>query len=154
MSTRDTDTQQLDGLAGPTIVVAQQIEAPAAEVYAAWLDRDRLATWWWPAIPDTTYLVEPRVDGAFQVASEVADLGAIGRFLELVDPERIEMTWRWETGEGQERDDHLTIELREHSHGTLLVLTHRIADPDAGTDMRDGWVGALSSLAKKIKAGS
>ena len=152
MSTQDA--QRSDGLAGPTMVVAQQLDAPAAEVYAMWLDRDRLATWWWPAIPDTTYAVEPSVGGTFQVASEVADLGASGRFLELVEPERIEMTWRWETGEGQEEDDHLTIELREHSHGTLLVLTHRVADPEGDTDMREGWVGALTSLASKVKTGS
>jgi len=135
---------------GPRIVVAQDVDADAEEVYAAWTEEERLATWWWPGLPDTQRTVEAVEGGEFVVSSEVASLGARGRFTRLERPSLVQLAWRWETGEGQAEDDLVTIELREHSHGTLVVLTHEIAQPDADTEMRDGWIGALNALAATV----
>lgn len=136
---------------GPTLVLAQQVGVPAAEVWAAWTRTDRLATWWWAGLPDTTHAVDPQVGGSFRVSSAQADLGATARFVELVEQRRLVLDWRWETGAGQGADDRVTVELREHAHGTLVVLTHEIADADTDTSMRDGWTGALTSLAASLE---
>lgn len=139
---------------GPRIVLAQDVDAPAAAVYAAWTDEQVLASWWWPGLPDTVHRVDPVTGGEFAVSSEVASLGARARFTRLEEPSLLELAWRWETGEGQVADDRVRIELREHSHGTLVVLTHEIAAADAGTSMRDGWRGALAALAATVGVGA
>lgn len=140
--------------AGPTIVLCQDVAAPIADVYAAWTDSAQLASWWWASLPDTTHEVEATVGGRLRVASELAALGATGTFVEVVEPRRLMMDWRWETGEGQGEDDLVTLELRAHSHGTLVILTHQIADAQADTSLRDGWTGALASLAATVGSAS
>ncbi|WP_281965362.1 SRPBCC family protein [Serinicoccus marinus] len=139
---------------GPRIVVAQDLPVPADPVFEAWTDEAVLATWWWAGLPDTQHQVRARVGGDFAVSSQVAGLAGRGRFTRLDRPSLLQMAWRWETGEGQAQDDLVTVELREHSHGTLVVLTHEIADADSDTSMRDGWLGALTALAAHFPASS
>ncbi|KUG58339.1 hypothetical protein AVL62_10470 [Serinicoccus chungangensis] len=135
---------------GPRIVVAQDVDADPQAVYAAWTDPQVLATWWWPGLPDTRHTVDATVGGRFEVSSQVASLGAAGHFTRLEPPSLVQLAWRWESGEGQEEDDLVTVALTGHSHGTLVVLTHEIAQADADTSMRDGWIGALHALAATV----
>ncbi|WP_298752447.1 SRPBCC domain-containing protein [uncultured Serinicoccus sp.] len=135
---------------GPRIVVARDVGADPQTLYAAWTDPEVLATWWWPGLPDTRHTVDATEGGRFEVSSQVASLGAAGHFTRLEPPSLVQLAWRWESGEGQEEDDLVTISLTGHSHGTLVVLTHEIAQTDGDTSMRDGWIGALDALAATV----
>lgn len=69
--------QRWDDLAGPVVRVEQSVQAPPAEVCVAWLNPDRLAQWWWPQFPDTTYEVDAREGGGFRFRSEQAGLAVV-----------------------------------------------------------------------------
>lgn len=74
------------------LVVEQQVPAEPERVFGAWTSAEALEAWWWPHIPDTTYEVDARVGGAYEIRSEAAGIGVRGEFLELDPPRAIRMT--------------------------------------------------------------
>lgn len=110
-ATRSDTHQPSDTSPGaPSVTLTQQVPAPRSEVYAAWLAPERLATWWWAGLPDTTYEVDPRPGGRFRIRSESAGIGASGSYRELIESERIVMSWTWETGSASSTEDVVTVD--------------------------------------------
>jgi uncharacterized protein YndB with AHSA1/START domain len=54
---------------GTKLGLEQPVPAAPDEVYAAWTSADGLARWWWPHLPDTTYEVDARVGGTYEIRS-------------------------------------------------------------------------------------
>ncbi len=134
-------------LAGQTVTVRQLVPVPPERAYDAWLDPELLARWWWPELPDTTFMVQAAVGGRFRVRSEAAGIGAHGMFLELVTGERIVMTWVWETGPAESPEDLVTVRFVSHAGGTEVVLDHAMAVPSEDTSrMEQGWAEVLAEL--------
>ncbi|GAA1146297.1 SRPBCC family protein [Ornithinicoccus hortensis] len=142
-----------------SVTLTQQVPAPRSEVYAAWLTPERLATWWWAGLPDTTYEVDARPGGRFRIRSESAGIGATGSYRELIEPERIVMSWTWETGDGRSPEDIVTVEFTDldqpagasasPSADTLVTLTHAFAVPLSDTsNLESGWADVLHALAE------
>lgn len=133
---------------GNQLVVEQLVPAPPARVYAAFNSADALARWWWPHIPDTTYEIDARVGGRYEIRSEAAGIGARGAFLELDEPNLIRMTWVWLTdGAGEDLGDRVTVSFIRGEGGTRVVLTHDLPEAAGqGDDIRQGWVDVLARL--------
>lgn len=143
--------RQLDELPGPQLFLTQMVAAPAADVYAAWLDPDRLATWWWPEHGDARFELDAREGGRFRIWSEHAGLSAEGTYLHLGGPQdpAILMTWVWGSS-GQEDLVHVGFsDLGDDA--TLVELTHAMAGEADGTDSpRHGWSAVLRSLTDEL----
>ncbi|MEP6546262.1 MAG: SRPBCC domain-containing protein [Gammaproteobacteria bacterium] len=72
-----------------------------------------------------------------------------GEYRELVPPERLAMTWRWENGEDP-GESQVEIDLRTIADGTELTFTHsRLHDEDTRLTHEEGWNGALNKLERR-----
>lgn len=112
--------------------VRVELAAAPIEVYRYWTESERYRLWMGrsvrlDAVPGGEYFVEMN-DG----------FAAVGTFLVLDPPRRVEFSWGWAPGAGQavltgaQEDDQLppgssrvVIELLETPAGTALHLTHR-----------------------------
>lgn len=144
--------QRWGALEGPVVRVEQSVQAPPAEVCVAWLNPDRLAQWWWPQFPDTTYEVDAREGGAFRFRSEQAGLAAHGTYLYLgpEDAPEIWMTWIWEGGgDGTAPEELVRVRFEEQEgFGTAVILEHRLAARGEGVDNpTQGWTDVMARLA-------
>ncbi|MGO0575466.1 SRPBCC family protein [Ornithinimicrobium panacihumi] len=135
-------------LAGPTLRIEQLVDASAGSVFDAWLDPQRLATWWWPDNPDTTFEVDPREGGRFAIRSASLGLGATGTYLVLHRPHILAMTWAWESDRGVGPEDVVEVEFTEVGDAqTLVLLAHHMAEPtDDLSNPEHGWREVLGNL--------
>jgi uncharacterized protein YndB with AHSA1/START domain len=129
------------------VVVTQHVPAPPSRVYRAWTDPVELAGWWWPQWPDTTYVVDARVGGAYRIRSESVGVGVHGVFTALDEPDRIALTWVWEDGEELSGEDAVTVDLVAQGGGTLVTVTHDVSSPDDADGYVQGWTDVLGRLA-------
>ena len=127
------------------ITMSQVVHAPPEQVYAAWLDPDQLATWWWPQIPDTTYELDAVVGGGYRIRSEAAGMGVHGTVVALEEPHRIELTWVWEDGDEHGLEERVVVHLAAHGHGTELTVRHW-TESEGADDFRQGWTDCLERL--------
>lgn len=126
----------------------RRINAPIEAVWRAWTTREGLATWWWPQLPDTTYRIDPQVGGSYRFESQAAGIGAHGEFTVVDAPQRLEMSWLWIGGEGQEVPDRVRVVLRPDDDGTVVTVSHQVRQPgDPGDGLRQGWGDVLDRLA-------
>lgn len=137
---------------GMQLVVEQPVAADAFRVYAGWTSAAALATWWWPHIPDTTYEVDARVGGRYEIRSHAAGIGARGKFLELDEPRLIRMTWNWMNDDVSTVEEEVRIAFTPTPDGTLVTLTHELDDiAGEGEDLRQGWYDVLTRLAQTAR---
>jgi len=138
---------------GAKLVVDQAVAADPARVYAAWTSAEDLARWWWPHIPDTTYEVDARVGGRYQIRSSSAGIGAGGEFLELDEPRLIRMTWSWMDDGVSQVEEQVRVGFAPIPDGTLVTLIHELSPlAGDGEDLRQGWDDVLARLAERYGA--
>jgi uncharacterized protein YndB with AHSA1/START domain len=93
--------------------------------------------------------IDLRVGGRFRVRFRKLDCSeheSSGEYLEVVKPERLAMSWRWEDGEDPD-ESLVEIDLRAIAEGTELTFTHsRLHDDDTRRSHEEGWKGALDKL--------
>ena len=133
------------------LVITHAVDADRAATYAAFTSADALARWWWPHIPDTTYAVEARVGGSYDIRSEAAGIGVRGDFLELDEPRLIRMTWNWLDDRVAAVTEEVGIGFTPDGDGTLVTVTHRLAPESSDAeDLRRGWHDVLRRLATSL----
>lgn len=130
------------------LVVTQHVHAAPSEVYAAWLTPEGMSRWWWVSIGDTTYDVDGWVGGDYLVRSQGAGMGVRGTFTRLEEPRLIEMTWVWLDGDDPGPEEQVRVNLEEQDGGTLVTVTHLVADADGVESYRQGWQYVLGNLAR------
>lgn len=151
--------QRFEALAGPVVTAEQLVAAPPGQVYRAWLSPERLATWWWPELRDTTYEIDARVGGRFRFRSEQLQHGAHGTVLGLTpdppttgdddDPAVLVLSWIWESGGHDSPEDMVWITFDPVGDATHLRLDHRLAGPTDDTSaLEQGWVDVLGRLGR------
>ena len=134
---------------GATVVLEQPVPAEPDRVYAAWTSADGLARWWWPHIRDTTYEVDARVGGSYDIRSEAAGIGVRGEFLELDEARLIRMTWNWMDDGVSQVEERVRVGFAATPDGTLVTLTHELSPLSGdGGDLRQGWHDVLARLAE------
>lgn len=146
--------------AGHALQLTRTFSAPPAEVYAAWLDPDRIRRWMGDAdYPVTEAVVDARVGGRYRIAVTAPDGGVhltVGEYRELVPGERLVKTWVYEGPHpaADRGESLLTVEFREAGPGTTeLTLRHeRISTADGRETLREGWTGCLDQMAALFAA--
>ena len=138
-----------------TVRLNRTFGAARDAVFRAWTDPDEFKAWWQPG-PYSTASVEMdvRVGGGYRVTMRRPD-GAcqylFGRYVEVLPPSRLAMTWCLD---GSEQDDGyealLTLEFHERPEGTELVLVlDRL--PGASIEMYvAGWSEVLGCLDRHL----
>lgn len=115
------------------VKVERTIEAPAARVFAAWLN---------PKIPGTPWnegnklILQPKVNGLFYWL--VNKTPHYGRFTELKRGSRIRHTWMSPYTEGQEST--VTVNFKAKGRETVMTLVHTGLPANAnGRAHIEGW---------------
>jgi uncharacterized protein YndB with AHSA1/START domain len=139
-----------------------RLAAPPAEVYLFWVDPSRYTSWMGRSarldpVPGGEYFVEMN-DG----------FAAMGSFVAVQPPHRIEFTWGWAPGAGQkvltgpQADSQLppgssrvTVVLLEDDNGgtSLQLQHHELPNEDLRANHRLAWETYLARLATVVAGG-
>ena len=132
MSTRPA---QLSGT--HTIVVRRTLSARREEVFAMWLDAERMPQW---ILAGGSATLDARVGGTFHMDMhyEGKSYPHDGEYLEIVPPRRLVFTWI--SASTNWLPSVVTIELTERGDRTELVLTHEgLPSEKNAADHEGGW---------------
>ena len=140
-----------------TIRIEKHIPAPPEQVFAAWVDLDRMADWYAPSddFGPTIGEVDPQVGGAYRIGMLLpgrTDYRFVSGHYSRVDaPRTLSFTWVWEPYQPGWPETQITVEFRPGEGGTDLVLTHERFRDEADKDRHaEGWQGCLDRLGRKF----
>jgi uncharacterized protein YndB with AHSA1/START domain len=137
-------------MTGPASVrLVEVFDAPRERVFAAWTEAEQLKRWWGPGRYVTTMAqVDLRPGGRYELMLEPGSMHLVGEFREVVAPERLVYTWRWESGVPDRRESLVTVEFHDLGERTELVLLHdNFAGPGPVHIYDAGWASGLRKLA-------
>src|SRR5690242_21846913 len=107
-----------------SLTLVRRIAARPSIVFEALTAPDGIACWWGPdGGPGLLAETDVRVGGRFRVRFRMLDgteHESRGRYLEVVRPERLVMSWRWLDGEDP-GESRVEIKLRAIPDGTELT---------------------------------
>ena len=135
-----------------TITISRHVPVDAARAFAAWMDPEELARWWWPQWPDTTYAIEPREGGAVRIYSAEVGMGVTGTITTYDRPRKFAMTWVWISDgseaqvEGAPVVDTVQVVFDEGSDGTEVTVRHTSTEHVESGGAEQGWNYVLDRL--------
>ena len=133
----------------PTVKVRREIAAPAAELFDAFLDPDKLSLWMRPG--DTTRTdakVEPKVGGAFEIVMHTpkGSVPHTGAYQEITRPRRLVFTWN--SPYAGNHGSLVTVDFNAKGRSTEIVITHeRLPSEEMVTAHAGGWTSILERMA-------
>ncbi len=86
--------------------------------------------------------------GGRRIRSAAAGIGVHGRFVALQPPRRLELSWVWEDVDDHGPEERVVVVLAPTDTGTLVAVTHTVADPLGADDLRQGWTDCLARLGR------
>jgi uncharacterized protein YndB with AHSA1/START domain len=121
------------------------IEADREVVFGFFTDSVRWATWWGAGSS-----VDPRPGGALRIRHSNGFVSE-GEVLEIAKPERFVFTFSLQT----ERiippeESRVTMELEQQGAGTLIRVTHEVADAAVASQLVQGWRFHFSMFANAV----
>lgn len=133
-----------------SLTVRKLINAPADQVYAAWLDPIKLTHFManCQGMALSSAATDPRVGGRFSMVMNTGtrDIPHAGTYLELVPHTRIAFTWQSEYSTVE--NSAVTLDLAPQGAGTMVTLTHvRFAGESSRDAHQGGWTTILDGLA-------
>jgi uncharacterized protein YndB with AHSA1/START domain len=136
-------------VSAPSIDITIYIERSPTDVFSAWASSDALASWFAPMAedkPDVT--LDFIVEGQYSIVMPLPD-GSVhtttGTFREIVNNEKIVMTWRCDAFP----DPESLVEVRfsPKGNGCELHLQHRDFEASETRDAHNGgWQACLTQL--------
>jgi len=143
--------------AAPELLISRVFDARRELVFSTWSDPELVKRWWHPRDFTTpVFEMDFRVGGAYRycIRSQGRDGWAHGVYREIVVPERLVFTFRWDSGDAA-HDTPTLITLTFEAQGDKTLLTFHQA-PFASVKERDGHVGGwgqvFDSLAQFLAA--
>jgi uncharacterized protein YndB with AHSA1/START domain len=136
----------------PVLEIIRIFDAPPAQVFEAWLDREEWQSWIGPEGVDCEVpLLERRVGGHYRVIMHLPDGNIVrvtGIFKAIDANKGFVMTWG---AEGGTSETLVTVSLRDLHGRTELTLRHEGLRGAADRDSHDrGWRSALNKLANHL----
>ena len=133
-----------------SLTLVRRIAARPSIVFEALTSPEGIVHWWGPdAGPVLLAETDVRVGGRFRVRFRTLDGSeheSSGEYLEVVNPARLAMSWRWK-GSEDPGESLVEIDLRGIAEGTELTFTHsRLQDEGTRRSHEQGWNGALDKL--------
>ena len=140
-----------------TLKIRRTFQAPRERVFRAWTDAAELARWFAPSAEYSTRVPELdlKVGGKYKLEMQhkggnINKVG--GTYREIVPPEKIVFTWRWEN-DPSAHESLVTIEFLDLGPATQVLLTHvQLPDVDQRDKHSQGWDGCLTRLEQYFEA--
>jgi uncharacterized protein YndB with AHSA1/START domain len=138
------------------VTLVRRIRARPSIVFEALTTPEGLAQWWGPdAGPVLFAETDVRVGGRFRVRFRMLDGSeheSSGEYLELIESQRLVMSWQWTSGGEPEEDgavSRIEIDLKGIDAGTEISFTHaRLRTEASRASHEGGWAGALDKLVR------
>jgi uncharacterized protein YndB with AHSA1/START domain len=139
-----------------SLTLVRRIRARPSIVFDALTTPDGIAQWWGPdAGPVLLAETDVRIGGRFRVRFRLLDgteHESAGEYLEIVEPNRLVMSWQWtDGGEPEEAGEvsRIEIDLKRIDTGTEITFTHaRLKTEASRASHEGGWAGALDKLVR------
>jgi uncharacterized protein YndB with AHSA1/START domain len=140
-------------LSGEGLSVVRTIRAPLADVYDAWVNPERLVSWWGPpGVTVASIEGDLRVGGRYLIVMRRGgeEIELEWTFVEIRPLRRLVFEWRFARGDGEPRERSLvTIAFHERGEETQVALTHiGIVSPGARESHAAGWAGCFDGLQR------
>ncbi|HKS62645.1 MAG TPA: SRPBCC domain-containing protein [Xanthobacteraceae bacterium] len=144
------------------LVITRVFDAPRELVWTAWTDREHARHWWGPRHHPSTHVeIDARVGGKWRIrltgVPDGRELWHGGVFREVVKPERLVFTFKWdEEGErGEENLVSITFAEEGGKDGKKTRMTFR-QTPFVSVEERDGhtegWTSSFDRLEEALAA--
>jgi len=133
-----------------SIVVRRLLPARREDVYALWVDADRMPQW---ILDGGSATLDVRVGGKYHLDMhyEGKSYPHDGEYLEVVPPKRLVFTW---ISEGTNwLPSIVTIDLIDRGEQTEIVLTHEgLPDEKSAISHQEGWTEIAGWLERELPA--
>jgi uncharacterized protein YndB with AHSA1/START domain len=139
-----------------SLEIKRFINAPRAQVYAAWTDPAQLKLWFGPEwVKTRDFVADVRPGGKFRwdlINCDGEEKTIEGEYREIIPEEKIVFTWKHSDDKAWEnRTSVVTLELSDRDGGTELRLTHVQLPTEASRDEHnEGWKSVLDRLEKFV----
>jgi uncharacterized protein YndB with AHSA1/START domain len=138
------------------LVITRVLDAPRELVYRCWTEPDHLAKWWGPeGFRGSSITVNPVEGGAWRFCmrnAEGEEHWASGVYLEVVPPERLVFSLRWDPEEDRPLEDTLvTVTLADRDGKTEMTFHQSgFVTDDSRDDHVTGWRSTFDGLASHL----
>jgi len=136
-----------------TLEMRRVIHTTREKAFQAWTNPDQLKKWFAVADGFTTPIAEVdlQVGGRYRLGMKAPGDNPIlivgGVYQEILSPEKLVFTWRWETMDPNEPETLVTVEFSEQGSITVIVLKHELFTDIAQRDKHgEGWMGCFAHL--------
>ncbi len=156
MAERNSTAQTADAL---ELVINRKFNAPRELVWKAWTDPEMMKIWSAPrgfTIPRSEG--ELRVNGpwhATMVKPDGEELNLGGKYLEIVEPERLVFTHTWmdENGNPVSAESTCTVTLTARGNKTDMIFRQTGFDSEGSRDGHsEGWTECFDKLDEMLSA--
>jgi uncharacterized protein YndB with AHSA1/START domain len=138
--------------------ITRIFNAPREDVFRSWIEPERIARWIGPrSIKAEVVKMDARPGGSYRIRmhGESGDVYIVGGvYREVVAPERLVFTWRWEEdGHGHRMGHESVVEITCRAVGrkTEMTLRHGRFETRESRDNHDrGWSGSFDKLAEVL----
>ena len=141
------------------LVITRLFDAPPERVFDAWLDPQQIGRWIGPrSVAAQALELTPKPGGRYRIYLRGADgsggptVGGVYR--EIVRPERLVFTWKWEAGHpmgaaGQET--LITLTFRQRVAKTEMTLRQEMFETTESRDSHNqGWNASFEKMAELL----
>jgi len=134
----------------PVITLTRILNAPRERVFAAWTQPEQVCKWFGPTTDSQCEAeVDLRVGGSYSIhvnGSNGMRRTVYGKYLEIVPPSRLVMTWHL-TGFEDADGSLITVDLRERDGKTEVTVVHAQLPNEQMRDAHEqGWNAGLNKL--------
>ena len=140
------------------VVLHRTFKASREKVFSAWTDPRAIAEWFGPAPGGHVDSIDLnlRVGGSYRfvyVAADGSTMGISGVYTEVVVPNRLAFTWKWESSGLQPDETTISIDFIERGQETEIVLTHqKLSSTESKEAHAMGWSGCLEGFARYVES--
>ncbi len=132
--------------------ISRHFQAPLSQVWRAFADPVRLAGWFGPeGLRTELQSFDFCTGGDYALTMHHEDgreFPLRGRFVEIVEGERIVMTWLWLMPDATGIETLVTFSFAADGDGTRLDLSHeRFGDADNAAGHGEGWTSTFNKFA-------
>jgi uncharacterized protein YndB with AHSA1/START domain len=135
------------------------IPAVRSRVFRAWTDPAQLKKWFAVTEGFTTPIadVDLQIGGRYRLGMQPPGDDQIlivgGVYREIIPPEKLVFTWRWESSDEDEPETLVTVNFIAHGDVTEVVLYHERFTSEALRDKHgEGWAGCMDHLIRLFNA--
>lgn len=139
------------------LLITRLIDAPRALAFKVWTTPEHLVRWWGPKnFTAPSIKMDFRPGGAYRAcirSPEGNDYWMTGVYRDIVEPERIVFTFRWEEEGERGRENLVTVTFADHNGKTRLNFHQAFFETVETRDSHHGgWSECMDRLVALMEA--